>query len=226
MSKSIISQQSMTFLADLAKNNNREWFAEHKSEYEAMRAEAKEFVTALEEEMNKEDSIEKVKLYRIYRDVRFSKDKTPYNPHIGISLSREKPALRGGYYLSLRPGNSMMACGFWGPASADLKLIREQIAQDPDAMRAAISAPSVVRSWGAMTGDQVKTAPKGYAKDHPAIDLLRYKQMVFRRDLSDKAVRGKDIVQQIAESYRDIRPFFDYMSDILTHDTNGVPLYE
>lgn len=226
MAESLISDSTMLFLKNLAKNNNRDWFVAHKGEYEVMKSDAKQLVATLEEEMNKEDQIEKVKLFRIFRDVRFSKDKTPYNPHIGIALHRQKPALRGGYYLSIRPGQSMVACGFWGPSSADLKLIRSHIDQDADAMRAALNASSVIKTWGKVQGDQVKTAPKGYSKDHPAIDLLRYKQLIFHKEVNDDEVVSSDFVRKIVSDYRAIRPFFDYMSDVLTHDTNGVPLYE
>ena len=225
MATGLISKKTIDFLNDLKTNNNRPWFTESKKRYQNANDEIKTFLAALVDEMNKSDSIESFKLFRIYRDVRFSKDKTPYNYHFSMSMSRTKPYLRGGYYVRITPDESAIACGFWGPNPKDLKLIRQNIEVDAEPFRRALKSKELVTTFGDLEGDQVKTAPKGYSKDHPAIDLLRYKQFILSRKYSDKEVCATDFVQQIARSFQTARPWFDYMSDVLTHNLNGEPLY-
>lgn len=221
---SMITKKDFDFLKDIKKNNNRDWFTENKPRYVEAFDNVKGFFAVLEAEMNTHDMIEKTKVFRIYRDVRFSKDKTPYKSSLSGGLSRQKPALRGGYYVHIEPGNSMIAGGFWGPEPADLKLIRAHIAADDKPLRKVLKGKRFVDTWGSIEGDQVKTAPKGYAKDHPAIDLLRYKQMIVRKHLSDKEVLSKDFAKNVSKYFKTLRPYFNYMSDILTHDLNGVSL--
>lgn len=221
---SIITKKEFDFLKDIKKNNNRDWFAKNKPRYEESYNNVKAFFSALETEMVKHDMIEKTKVYRIYRDVRFSKDKTPYKSSLSGGFRRQKPALRGGYYVHIEPGASMVGGGFWGPESSDLKLIRSHIAADDKQIRKVLKAKKFVDTWGELNGNQLKTAPKGYPKDHPAIDLLRFKQMYVSRHLSDKEVLSKDFVKNVNSYFKTLRPYFNYMSDILSHDLNGVSL--
>ncbi len=221
-----ISEDTLLFLSELQENNNRIWFEENKPRYKLIHQEIKAFLANLVEEMSKNDQIEKSKVFRIYRDVRFSKDKTPYKGHIGLSMNRQKPALRGGYFLRIMPGNqSMLACGFWNPNPTDLRLIRDNIALDVERFEKAIHSKSVSSTYGSMVGDAVKTAPKGFDKNHHAIEWLRYKQFIFTKSFSDIEVSNPKFLQSVVGAYGDIRPFFDYMSDILTHNLNGEPLY-
>ena len=122
--------KTLEFLTKLRKNNNRDWFQANKDNWTAIRNDAKSFLAELETEMNKSDVIESVKLFRINRDIRFSKDKTPYNTHISMSMKRAGAFRRGGYYLKIKPGENFMAAGFWGPETSDLKLIRAQLELD------------------------------------------------------------------------------------------------
>ena len=225
MTNSLISKETFKFLSDLRQNNNRPWFDKNKGRYALVKEESKTFLNLLEEKMNAVDQIEKTKLFRIYRDVRFSKDKTPYNSHISMSMNRLKPHLRGGYFLKITPGGSMMACGFWGPESSDIKRVRANIDLDPNSFREAMNNETVVNFWGPMEGDAVKTAPKGYDKNHPAIDLLRYKQYLYSKSFTDKEVMQKGFIDTVVNGYQSVRPFFNYMSEILTHNLNGEPLY-
>ena len=226
MSKTHLSQETLRFYKDLRNNNNRPWFQEQKGRYELVKEESKSLLGSIEDAMNEHDDIERAKMFRIYRDVRFSKDKTPYKTSISMSFHRSKPALRGGYYVQVTPGgHSFIAAGFWNPESSDLKLIRQNIDFDHQNFRKAINTPSLTKIRGEMQGDQVKTSPKGYQKEHPAIDLLKHKQFIFTKAYSDKDVTSPTFVDSISESFQAIRPFFDYMSLILTHDLNGEPLY-
>ena len=210
---------------DLKDNNNRPWFTENKPRYQIAQKNLKTFLEDVEKEMNTHDRIEKTKLFRIYRDVRFSKDKTPYNSHWSMSLSREKPYLRGGYYIRINSEGCMLACGFWNPNSSDMAIIRGNIDQNSEPMRKAINATGVVSTFGKIGGETVKTAPKGYSKTHPDIDLIRHKQFIFSTSFDREMLFQKDFAKLVSSSFRKVRPFFDYMSDILGHNLNGEPLY-
>ena len=212
------------FFKQLAKNNNREWFEQHKPEFKVLETDLKLFGEALKDQLNQHDSIDRFKVFRIYRDVRFSKDKTPYKTHFGLTWHRTKPEFRGGYYLHLKPDDIFLACGFWDPAPADLKRIRQEIDLDGDEYRNLINAPAFKNTWGALQGNAVKTAPKGYAKDHPNIDLLRFKQHIFMIRYTEVEVAAADFMDRLDAALQAVRPFVDYMSAVLTTNADGEPL--
>ncbi|MBL7852655.1 MAG: DUF2461 domain-containing protein [Cyclobacteriaceae bacterium] len=220
-----IAPGTLQFLKKLSKNNDRDWFQGHKEEYLLALANAEGFFDSLIRVMNTHDDIEtpsgKKALYRIYNDVRFSDDKTPYNPRFAGHLKRRKPQLRGGYYLWIKPGDSKLGCGFAYPDPADLKRIRVDILHNYKEWRRLLNAKPVRSYFGSMEGDQVKTAPQGFPKDHPAIDLLRYKQFWFEHPFSDKEVTSAGFLKEVNKVFRSIRPLFDYMSEVLTTDENG-----
>lgn len=220
-----ISNSTLKFLKDVKKNNNREWFAKNKSRYQEEHSIFKNFAQTLMDEMNKSDEIEDVKVYRIYRDTRFSKDKTPYKHHFAGGLKRATARLRGGYFFHIEPGNSFVAGGFWAPNPPDLKRIREEIAADDQPLRKIINSARFKKTFEELKGSQLKTAPKGYPKDHPAIDLLRYKQFIVYRNFSDKEIKDPKFIKEIVKTYKALRPFFDYMSDVLTTDSNGISIF-
>ncbi|HHG85372.1 MAG TPA: DUF2461 domain-containing protein [Bacteroidetes bacterium] len=229
MSASPLSQEVFDFLTDLTANNEREWFSTHKDRYLKNHAILIDFAEKLLTEMGKHDHIEtpggKKSLYRIYRDTRFSKDKTPYKNHWSGGFRRATAQLRGGYYFHLQPGGkSHAAGGFWAPNKDDLFRIRQEIATDAQEMRDIIAEPHFVATFGELQGSQLKTAPKGFDREHPAIDLLRYKQYVIVRNFSDAEVLSEGFVNQVDSTFQAMRPFFDYMSEILTTDANGVSL--
>ncbi|WP_291964652.1 DUF2461 domain-containing protein [Maribacter sp.] len=221
-----LSKSSFDFLKKLEKNNNREWFKENKPMYDAANEDAKAFLGAVEDTLNTFDQIEKKKLFRIYRDVRFSKDKTPYSTSFRMSLGREGAFRRGGYYIKLEPGGSMIGGGFYNPNPGDIKLIRSHIAADDKPLRKILKSKKFKATFGELMGDQVKSAPKGFSKDHPAIDLLRYKAMYVFKEFSDKEVLAPTFLKEVKNVYKTIQPFFNYMTEILTHDLDGVPLYK
>lgn len=221
MPTTTIPASILDFLKDLQKNNNRDWFKEHKSRYQAANEHMKAFANELMNQMSFHDNIEGAKIFRIYRDVRFSKNKTPYKNNIGGSMKRATKLLRGGYYFQIEPGNSFAAGGFWSPNSPDLKRIRTEIAADDKPLRAIITNSTFIETFGELSGEGVKTAPKGFSKEHPAIDLIRKKQFVVRHKFSDKEVLAKDFLEQLVQTFLNMRPFFDYMSDVLTTDENG-----
>lgn len=223
-----IKKSTFDFLKNLSANNNREWFAANRVRYEAAKENAEDFVDALIAKMNTHDRIEtpsaKKSLYRIYNDVRFSKDKTPYAPRFAGYLKRVKPSLRGGYYFWLRPGASTIGCGFTYPNADDLKRIRQDIDLNHENWNRMLRSKNLITNFGAMQGAQVQTTPRGFERDNPAIELLRFKQFWFERKFTDKEVLASDFLLQVNKTFKTIRPFFNYMSDVLTSDANGEPL--
>lgn len=213
-----------SFFRKLEHNNNREWFEVHKPEFKALEAEVKQFGEALKEQLNQHDSVDRFKLFRVYRDVRFSKNKTPYKTHFGLTWHRTKPELRGGYYLHLKSNDVFLACGFWDPNPADLKRIRQEIDLDGDEYRTLINEPDFKRIWGNLEGNAVKTAPKGYPIDHPNIDLLRFKQHIFSKRFTMEESTQPDFMDRLDAALQAVRPFLDYMSAVLTTNADGESL--
>ena len=221
-----INPDIFTFYKDLDKNNNREWFESHKPRFKALESEVKDFNEILKFGLEETDDIEKVKMFRIYRDVRFSKNKTPYKTHFGVSFHRKKPNLRGSYYMHLAPQNSFIASGFWNPNPMDLLRIRKDLEMDAQELRDVITDFTFKKVWGELQGDVVKTSPKGFNIDHPNIDLIRHKQFLFIKRFDDKSVLSSDFQKEVIKSFSAIRPFFDLMTNVLTTDLNGVSILD
>ncbi|ADV51375.1 DUF2461 domain-containing protein [Cellulophaga sp. E16_2] len=226
MANEILTNEVLKFLKKLEKNNNREWFDENKTVFKAYEKEVKELYGSILDGLRSTDEIEKLKMFRIYRDVRFSKDKTPYKIHFAGSFSRTGAKLRGGYYIRIKPGDSFIAAGFWDPNKEDLFRIRKELELDAAEFRAVIGESSFKKIWGDITGDELKTAPKGFDKAHSNIDLIRKKQFIFVRKFSDKEILSPDFIKNVTNSFIAIRPYFDLMSDILTTDLNGTSLLD
>ena len=160
-------------------------------------------------------------LHRIYRDTRFSKDKTPYKTYWSGGFKRETALLRGGYYFHIEAERSFVAGGFWGPNSDDMKRIREEIDLNSAAFQAVSESKIFKETFGNIVGEILKTRPKGYQIDHPEIELLRKKQYLVKKEFSAKEVLSKDFVDRVNETFIAMRPFFDLMSEILTTNSNG-----
>jgi len=220
MSK-IIQRATFDFLEKLRENNNKEWFTENKTIFKYHEIDVKSFFSEVESGLQKTDNIASHKVYRIYRDVRFSKDKTPYKSRFSGGFARATEALRGGYFLNLEPGNSAVGGGFYGPNPADLKRIRLELEQDDSELRSIMNDSKFKALFGEIEGEELKTAPKGFDVEHPAIDLIRKKQFIFFRNFTDEKVLKPEFFNEIINTFEGIRPFFDYMSSVLTTNLNG-----
>lgn len=223
---SVISKKTLSFLNDLKSHNDRDWFNDQKERYTSAHENMIEFASALIREMGKHDELVpmtgKQSLFRIYRDVRFSRDKSPYKTAFAGRMKRASKMRRGGYYYHVEPGNTVIAGGFWGPDSKDIKRIREEISVDSTPLRNIITDKNFKKYFGELSGHQLKSAPQGYSKSHPDIDLLRYKQFLLVRTIKDdNLVTSNLFLQEMTNTYLQMRPFFDYMSLILTTDANG-----
>ena len=221
-----IQPSNLEFLKLIKKNNNRDWFNANKDRYLKEHENIVAFADALLFEMNKHDVIEnpsgKKSLHRIYRDTRFSKEKTPYKTNWSGGFQRATKSRRGGYYFHIEAGNTFVAGGFWGPDPKDLKRIRDEFAYDAAALRKILKSKRFVDVFGTLKGEQIKTSPKGYDASNPNIDLLRYKQYIVVKKFTDKEVLSDDFVKKMNEAFKSMRPFFDYMTDVLTTDVNGI----
>ena len=230
----MIDAATFTFLRQLTQHNDRDWFNDHKDQYEAARQNVASFTDALLKRLRKHDVLStengKKALFRIYRDVRFSKSKLPYKTHFSGQFVRDGRQRRGGYYFQLGPEENIVGGGFFGIERNDLKRIREELSSlsggggpggKPGEMRRIVSDKRFVKLYGSLQGEQLKTAPQGYARDHPNIDLLRYKQFYAMRAFNEQEVLADDFIDRAEEALLGLRPFFDYFSEVLTTDANG-----
>ncbi len=222
----VVPKNVFSFFKMLKKNNNREWFETNKKDFKAIESEIKVFGNSIKDFLEATENVDKVKLFRIYRDVRFSKDKTPYKTHFGVTFHREKPKYRGGYYIHLEPDNNFLAVGFWDPNKEDLLRIRKEFEMDSGEFREIMLKPKFKKAWGSLSGDAVKTAPKGFSKEDPNIDLIRQKMFLFSKKYKNEEVLQPDFMKQVVQDFKDARPFLDYMSSVLTTDLNGISIID
>ena len=221
----MLQKSTLEFLTQLKENNNREWFTENKKRFDSEQKTTKTFFTQILTDLEKIDSIEKMQMHRIYRDIRFSKDKTPYKNHFSVSFDRTKPLLRGGMYLHIENDTSFVGGGFWEPNNEDLFRIRKEIELDASDLKEIITDKTFVSYFGTLEGEELKTAPKGFDKTHPDIELIRKKQFVIRRKFSNKEVLSPNFQEEVLATFKAMRPFFDYMSDVLSTDLNGESIF-
>lgn len=223
-----IPSSSLEFLKLLKQNNNREWFNSNKDAFLEQQLFIETFADALLKIMNIHDLIEtesgRKSLYRIYRDTRFSNNKTPYKINWSGGFRRATKQRRGGYYFHIEPGNSFVAGGFFNPNNEDLKRIRDDISYDANPLRKILKSKPFVATFGTLGGEQLKTTPKGFDANDEAIDLLRYKQFILTKRFTDAEVLSPSFLLEVNQAFKNMRPFFDYMSEVLTTDLNGLAI--
>ncbi len=215
-----LSKDTFRFLKDLKANNNRDWFKENKSRYDEIR---NSFVLFTQEMITRisgfDPSVEgldpKKCIMRIHRDIRFSKDKTPYNLHISghiVGGGRKNEQGQAGYYVRLESGKTILAGGAYLPPSAWMTEIRKEIVENADELRAIISSASFKKYFGEMEGEQLKTAPRGYPKDHPEIGLLRYKSLLAVHNVTDKQALASDFSDHATDVFQALYPFDAFLN--------------
>lgn len=210
----MIKQETLAFLTEIVENNNREWFALNKDRYETAKADVLAFIDELIPVLSKIDPETQTEakkcLMRIYRDIRFSKNKAPYKNNYGISFS-----IKGNkgpeYYLHLQPGKSFFAGGYWMPEAADLKNIREEIDYNTSEFLEIIHAKSFVSQFKLSTEDSLKKAPKGYDPAHPQIELLKLKSYIATIPISDEELFKPTIVNHLKKAFEGVYPFVQFL---------------
>lgn len=212
---------ALTFLAALRQHNTKPWFEQHRADYAAARGAFEALIADLIDVFREADRLHDLAakdcIARIYRDVRFSKDKSPYKLNLGAVIAPGGwNAAAFGYYISLQPGGeSIVAGGLHSPTPAHLDRFRRAIDQAPAAFQQVTRAKAFKAAFGAVSGERLKTAPRGYDPAHPEIDLLRLKQVIAIRRFSDQQVLARDFAGQAAATCRAMRPFLDYLQAVL-----------
>lgn len=217
-----IDKSMLQFLSDLKNNNTREWFNENKKRYETARKNYIDFLDELLKEMHDFEPASfgqtgKDLVFRIYRDVRFSNDKRPYKDHFGAYIAEGgRKSILPGYYLHLAGNNnSFVAGGLWMPPSEYLKAVRQEIDYNLDEFKGIIENPDFKEKFGSISGNQLKTTPKGYDKENPAIEYLRFKSWNATMPLSDKVVLSNNFMDTVISAFRDLKPFNDFLMEPL-----------
>ncbi|WP_124980623.1 DUF2461 domain-containing protein [Nonlabens xiamenensis] len=214
--------QLLEFLNQLERNNDRAWFEAHKPQFLSLEEGFKATISSIANRLNQFDIIEKYKAYRIYRDIRFSKDKTPFKPHRSAYWKRAGSQRRGGYYLKIQPGDrSYMAVGFFGPNKDDLLRIRQEFEVDGDSFKTITSDLGFQSIWGKLQGERLKTSPRNFDSAHDHIDIIRFKSFFFEHSFTDEQIQSTDFEFEIAQNFKAAMPFLNYMSEVLTTDLNG-----
>jgi uncharacterized protein (TIGR02453 family) len=220
--------EAFAFLEELSQNNNREWFNLNKKNYEAAQTEVLSLVAKVLDGLNKTDVIENPTaakcLHRIYRDIRFKTDKTPYKNNFSARFMRATAYRRGSYYLHLSPGNCFVGGGFWSPNPEDLKTIRERIALEEQEYRGIILSKDFVKMFGQLRGEKLKTVPKGFNKTSTALDLIQAKQFLLIHNFTSEEIASEDFDLKIVEAFEAMRPYLDIMTYFLTTNLNGESL--
>lgn len=213
-------KEAFTFLRDLKRNNNRDWFLEHKPIYDTkVRAPMLELIQALQPEMKKfapEIQVSPRGIFRIYRDVRFSQNKSPYKTHIAASFdpkgSRNASA---GLYLHVEPGRVFLGGGIYHPDSPQLLAIRTQIASQYRKLQKIVKDKEFRRLFGKLGGEQLKRMPRGFAENHPAADLLRYKQFLAWKEFGPEVARSSKMVSETVKYFRGMMPLIRFLNSAL-----------
>lgn len=217
----MISPQVFDFLSALQQNNDRSWFAAHKDSYEVAKSSVQQLLSTVFEPLSAVDALEKIHMFRIYKDVRFSKDKSPYKTHLSGYFARAGQKNKGDYYVHIEPGNTFIAVGYWDINKEELARMRAEIDLEPEGLKQIIEQKNFKDTWGAFTGPTLKSAPKGWDKNHPEIELLRRQNYVFTCPLDQNKLTTAQGVREIVDKFIVARPFLVYLSEVLSTDLNG-----
>ncbi|MFN8493701.1 MAG: DUF2461 domain-containing protein [Caldilineaceae bacterium] len=212
---------TLNFLNELRDNNNKAWFEQNRARYEQAKTSFEQFIAQLIAGLSASDDMTEVAakdcIFRINRDVRFSKDKSPYKTGMGANIAPGgKKSNKLGYYLHLEPnGASMAAGGLYMPTGEQIGKFRQAIDRKSEVFKAIIAAPAFVHAFGTVTGDKLATAPQGYSRAHPEIDLLKLKQIIVMHHFTDEEVAAPVFAAQVLDVFRAMKPFLDYLNRII-----------
>ncbi|MFN8375679.1 MAG: DUF2461 domain-containing protein [Anaerolineae bacterium] len=211
---------TLDFLDELRFNNHKTWFDENRKRYQQARA---AFETLISEVMQRFETVDDLGsttvadcMFRINRDVRFSKDKSPYKTQMGALIANGGRKASGrSYYVHIDPTGSFLAGGAYAPSPPQLLAIRRHIANHPSEFNDILADKDFVRYFGTMQGEKLKTTPKGFEADHPALELLKYKQFLASHALREAQVLSDDLVPHIIDVFRAMKPFVGFLADAL-----------
>lgn len=197
----MLQKTTLDFLEKLKRNNNKEWFDKNRPVYETAKKDFQQFIETLLHSINSFDGLvkgleAKSCIFRINRDIRFSNDKTPYKSNLAAGISPGgRKSFSPGYYIHLQPGKSFLAGGMWMPPTPQLNAIRQEIDYNAAEFKKIIGHKDFKKYFGGLEEeDKLKTVPKGYSKDHPEIELLKFKSFIVVHDLKDTEVTAKNFI--------------------------------
>jgi uncharacterized protein (TIGR02453 family) len=211
----------LEFLTDLTANNNRDWFQDNKKAYDESREKVLFLTEVLINEIRKFDPgipalSPKDCVFRIFRDVRFSKDKRPYKTNFGAYIAKGgRKGMNAGYYFHLDPAGSFAGGGVYMPPAEQLKAIRNYLAVNGAEFLDLINAPDFKKTYPEMYDDQLKTAPKGFPKDHEFIDLIKYKSFAFAGKMDNSLISSDKLIATIVDSFRKLQPVNALLNDAM-----------
>ena len=214
----MLQPATLTFLRQLKKNNDKSWFDAHRAAYETAKADFEQFVTALLKELTALEpalGAQKAKdcIYRIFRDVRFSKDKTPYKWHFSAFFSRGGRKWEGaGYYIHVEPGAMFAGGGLWMPQPALLKAVRQEIDYSFKEFESIRNDKTFKKLFPELNGERLQKPPQGYDAGNPAIEYLKMKSFTTGHKMADADFTGKDAVKNVADVFTTLRPLIDFLN--------------
>jgi uncharacterized protein (TIGR02453 family) len=217
----MLLRTTLDFLAALRENNHTDWFHAHRKEYDQARQAFESFIAQVIAQFQRVDDVgdlaPKDAIHRINRDIRFAQDKSPYNTFMSAVIGPEgRKSLGRAYYIRVAPGDqSLLSSGATALSDSELYALRQHIAKDAQPLRAIMQAPAFQQYFGTLAGEQVKTAPKGFDKNHPDIDLLRYKEFLAQHSIPDEAVTRDEVVAHIITVCQAAKPLTDYFDQLL-----------
>lgn len=213
-------KEGLRFLRSLKRHNNREWFQKHKGTYEAhVKEPIHGFIEAMAGEFQdfapEMVASPKVSAYRIHRDTRFSKDKTPYKTHVAAVFPRAGLGKHEGaaFYLQIAPSEVLIGGGLYMPLPEDLQAIRNHIAENPKKLLNILRSPAFRKMFGSMDGEQLRRVPRGYPSNHSAADYLRYKQFLVSRTFDGDVAVTSRFYKLVVETFRGMLPFVRFLND-------------
>ena len=221
MSQPYDLRTAFTFLNELKRNNSKPWFDAHRHDYEESRRNVEAFVSSFIEALRPIDDVGPLSarevLMRINRDVRFSRDKSPYRTNVGAEIAPGgRRGGRFGYFIHLEPGGgSLLGGGMYMPLPEQLAKFRQAIAEDAEPFKRIVQRRGFVKQFGAIEGERLATAPQGYQRTHPEIDLLRLRQVLAARHFPDAEVLAPDFLQRTVEAAKELKPFNDWLNSHL-----------
>jgi len=217
----MLKKETLNFIKDVAENNNREWFAANKDVYEAAKEDALALAAAIIPELAKIDPIlsaeadPKKTLLRIYRDVRFSKNKDPYKNNYGMWFSTKKGGNEPGYYLHIQPGKSFIAGGYWMPDVPHLKLIRQEIDYNIGDFKEIINEKDFKKNFKLGVDNALKNAPKGYDPADPNIEFLKLKSFEATMKIDDEEFFKPKLVNKLISSFKTVQPLVAFLRNAI-----------
>lgn len=217
----MLQTATIKFLKDLKKNNNKPWFDANRKQYDTAKKDFELFIqSVIDKHLKKDTTLKDVKakdcMFRINRDIRFSKDKSPYKTNFGASINRGgKKSLFAGYYFHLEPGESFVGGGIWMPMPPELKKVRQEIDYNLDEFTKIISSKKFKSVYGDLyKGEDASLVkvPQGFEKDNPAADYLKLKSFLAMKSLKEADLISKDLIKNVTEAFEALQPLLIFIN--------------